>query len=87
MMIVMKPTATEEQVAAVIARMRHRATEYDWMAMPLVGGQRREVRRLLAGACVARLDADRAGRDGDAMACPLRQAWRGRTAPAAQVLA
>ena len=71
--------------AAVIAWMRHRTTAYDRMVIPTVKGKRREVRRLLAGQCVALLDAYRAGRDVDAMACPLQQALRGRTAPEAQV--
>jgi hypothetical protein len=68
--------------AAVIAWMRHPTTSYDRMAIPRVRGKRREIRRLLAGQCVTLLDAYRAGRDVDAMACPLQQALPRRVAAA-----
>ena len=67
---------------AVIAWMRHQTTNHDRMAIPRVSGKRREIRCLLAGQCVALLDACRASWDVDVMACPLQQALPRRVAAA-----
>jgi hypothetical protein len=64
--------------AAVLAWMRHRTTAYDGMAVPRVKGRRREVRRLLAEQSRALLEAYRAGKVIDPLACPLRQALDGQ---------
>jgi hypothetical protein len=66
--------------AAVIAWMRHQTTAYDRMAIPLVRGKRREVRRLFAQRSKLLLDAYRTGKEGDASACPLQGALSGGTA-------
>jgi hypothetical protein len=59
--------------AAVIARMRHRTTGYDGMAIPRVKGERREVRRMLARRSQELLQRYRRGEAvGDN--CPLRRA-------------
>jgi hypothetical protein len=63
----------ERAEAAVIAWMRHRTTGYDGMAIPRVKGQRREVRRMLAGRSRELLQRYRQGEPvGDD--CPLRRA-------------
>ena len=64
----------ERAEAAVIAWMRHRTTAYDHMAIARVKGRRREVRRALAAKSKALLDAYRAGRGVDPLACPLQRA-------------
>jgi hypothetical protein len=66
--------------AAVIAWMRHRTTAYDRKAIPRVKGRRREVRRLFAQRSKLLLDAYRAGREGDALACPMQGALSGGAA-------
>jgi len=65
---------TQRAEAAVIAWLRHQTTAYDGMVIPRVKGQRREVRRLLAGQSKQLLDRYRAGHAVTAAACPLRQA-------------
>ena len=59
--------------AAVIAWMRHQTTGYDGMAIPRVKGERREVRRMLAGRSQELLQRYRRGEPvGDE--CPLKRA-------------
>lgn len=59
--------------AAVIAWMRHQTTAYDSLKIARVKGERRAVRRQLAGESKRLLAAYREGREVDA-ACPLRRA-------------
>jgi hypothetical protein len=59
--------------AAVIAWMRHRTTGYDSMVIPRVKGQRREVRRMLAGRSRELLEGYRRG-DVAPKSCPLQMA-------------
>jgi len=63
----------ERARAAVVAWMRHHTTGYDRMTIPHVKGKRREVRRKLAKASIARL---KTYREGGAVAadCPVRRA-------------
>ncbi|MCA9060010.1 MAG: DUF2293 domain-containing protein [Planctomycetaceae bacterium] len=60
--------------AAVIAWLRHQTTAYDSMQIPRVRGQRREVRRMLAGRSHELLAGYRRGDDISAEQCPLQQA-------------
>lgn len=60
--------------AAVIAWMRHQTTEYDNMKIARIKGQRREVRRELAGISRAMLDLHRTDREHAAASCSLCQA-------------
>lgn len=60
--------------AACIAWMRHQTTGYDHMVIPLVKGQRREVRRRLAQRSVELLARYRRGEEINAATCPLAQA-------------
>ena len=62
--------------AAVIAWMRHQTTAYDSMKIPRVKGQRREVRRLLAGRSKELLDRYRHEQSA-AEECPLKKALSG----------
>jgi len=64
----------ERARAATIAWMRHQTTGYDDMYIPLVKGQRREVRRNLAQKSLSLLDKYRQGRDIDLQKCPLAKA-------------
>jgi hypothetical protein len=59
--------------AAVIAWMRHQTTGYDGMTIPRVKGERREVRRMLAGRSQELLQRYRRGESGG-QECPLRRA-------------
>ena len=59
--------------AAVIAWMRHQTTAYDNLKIARVKGERRAVRRQLAGESKRLLAAYRAGRAVEA-GCPLRRA-------------
>jgi hypothetical protein len=69
--------------AAVIAWLRHQTTAYDSMAIPRVGGKRREVRRMLAQRSVELLGRYRRG-EAIAENCPLFRALDGtRTTGAA----
>lgn len=63
--------------AAVIAWMRHRTTAYEQMAIARIRGERRAIRRLLAGRSKALLNAYRAGHRVDAERCPLQRALAG----------
>ncbi len=60
--------------SAVIAWLRHQTTAYDNMHIARVKGRRRDTRRILAERSRELLDEYRAGRAGDLLACPLRQA-------------
>ena len=60
--------------AAVIAWMRHQTTEYDNMKIARIKGERREVRRELAGISRAMLDLHRTEREHAAVGCALCQA-------------
>lgn len=57
--------------AAVIAWMRHKTTAYDHMKIKRIKGQRREVRRTLAGLSETLLNRYRAGDVPDVETCPL----------------
>jgi hypothetical protein len=59
--------------AAVIAWMRHQTTGYDGMVIPRIKGQRREVRRMLAGRSHELLERYRRGEPVEE-ACPLKRA-------------
>lgn len=59
--------------AAVIAWMRHQTTAYDSMKIARVKGERREVRRMLAGRSQELLGRYRRG-EHEAGDCPLRRA-------------
>jgi hypothetical protein len=59
--------------AAVIAWMRHQTTGYDGMVIPKIKGQRREVRRMLAGRSNQLLERYRRG-EPVTDACPLLKA-------------
>lgn len=59
--------------AAVIAWMRHQTTEYDHMQIARIKGERREVRRELAGISRAMLDLHRSARPHAAHTCSLCQ--------------
>ena len=63
----------DRAAAAVIAWMRHQTTAYENMAIPLVKGRRREVRRELAQQSKKVLSAYRSGNAIDKDTCPL--AW------------
>ena len=63
----------ERAEAAVIAWMRHQTTGYDDMVIPLVKGQRRQVRRQLARRSHALLESYRRGAALDRK-CPLAMA-------------
>lgn len=68
------PVAARAQ-AALIAWLRHQATDYDRMRIERVKGRRREVRRELAARSLAMLQPYREGMEaGDG--CPLQQALR-----------
>ncbi|MDK9706946.1 MAG: DUF2293 domain-containing protein [Desulforhopalus sp.] len=58
--------------AAVVAWLRHQATDYDRMTIARVKGRRREVRRELAGKSLQLLVPYRRGEDIPS-ACPLRR--------------
>jgi hypothetical protein len=61
--------------SAVIAWLRHQTTAYDHMTIPRVKGQRREVRRMLAGESRRLLGRYRDdGPTGETNPCPLRRA-------------
>ncbi len=60
--------------AATIAWMRHQTTGYDSLRIPLVKGQRREVRRMLAQRSVLLLSRYRQGQPVDPVTCPLHRA-------------
>lgn len=61
--------------SAVIAWLRHQTTAYDHMTIPRVKGQRREVRRMLAGESRRLLGRYRVdGPTGETNSCPLRLA-------------
>lgn len=63
----------EERAArAVIAWMRHQATNYDSMKIPRVKGERREVRRILAQYCKKILHNYRSGQPIPPT-CPLKK--------------
>ncbi len=62
--------------AAVIAWMRHRTIGYEGMAISRVKGERREVRRMLAGRSQELLRRYRLGEPA-AEDCPLRRALAG----------
>jgi hypothetical protein len=66
--------------AAVLAWMRHQTTAYDSLKIPRVKGERRAVRRKLAGESKRLLAAYREGRVIDPAACPLQQALGRRKA-------
>lgn len=59
--------------AAVVAWLRHQATDYDRMRIERIKGRRREVRRELAARSMAMLQPYRKGEEVT-NACPLRQA-------------
>ncbi len=60
--------------AAVIAWMRHQTTAYDHMTIRRIKGERREVRRILAGISRQLLQKYRSGEEIDFVRCPLAQA-------------
>jgi hypothetical protein len=62
--------------AATIAWLRHQTTAYDNMRIPLVKGQRREVRRILAQRSHQLLKQYREGRAIEPSLCPLHGALR-----------
>lgn len=61
----------ERAAAAVMAWMRHQTTAYDQMKIARIKGQRRAVRRELAGISRAVLERHREGGVHPAAACPL----------------
>ncbi|WP_291862457.1 DUF2293 domain-containing protein [Marinilabilia sp.] len=66
----------EERAArAVIAWMRHRTTAYDNLPIRRIKGERRRVRRILAGQSVTVLQKYREGKPLEEN-CPLRQALK-----------
>lgn len=67
--------------AAIIAWLRHQTTAYDSLAIPRVRGVRREVRRLLADASRALLDAHRRDAPHAPDPCPLCRALAAEGAP------
>ncbi len=66
----------QRAAAAIIAWMRHQTTGYDRMHIPLVKGQRREVRRMLAQRSIQLLKLYRQGHAIDEANCPLAQALK-----------
>jgi hypothetical protein len=62
--------------SAVIAWMRHQTTAYDNLKIPRVKGERREVRRMLAGQSRQLLEDYRRGHSVDAALCPLQKALK-----------
>ena len=62
--------------AAVIAWMRHQTTDYDHRVIARIRGERRNVRRELAGESRRLLDRYRRGEDVDPETCPLVQALK-----------
>ena len=62
--------------AAVIAWMRHQTTDYDHRVIARIRGERRNVRRELAGESRRLLDRYRRGEDVDPETCPLAQALK-----------
>lgn len=64
----------ERAAAATIAWLRHHTTGYDQIRIPLIKGQRREVRRLLAQRSHHLLSLYREGRAIDRHLCPLQTA-------------
>ncbi len=62
--------------AAVIAWMRHQTTAYDRMGIARIRGERREVRRRLAGRSREVLAQYRSGGEVDLTQCPLAVALR-----------
>ncbi len=72
----------ERAGAAIIAWMRHQTTGYDRMAIPLVKGKRREVRRMLAQRSIQLLKGYRQGLPIDETNCPLTQALKKLCPPA-----
>jgi hypothetical protein len=66
----------EERAArAVIAWMRHQTTAYDNLSIRHIKGERRRVRRILAGQSVAVLQNYREGKPSDER-CPLQKALK-----------
>lgn len=61
--------------SALIAWLRHQATEYDRMKIERIKGRRREVRRELAARSLTMLQPYRRGEEADS-GCPLQQALR-----------
>jgi len=72
----------QRAAAAIIAWMRHQTTGYDRMHIPLVKGQRREVRRMLAQRSIQLLKLYRQGHAIDEAICPLAQALKKLCPPA-----
>lgn len=62
--------------AAVIAWMRHQTTDYDFRTIARIRGERRNVRRELAGESRRLLEKYRRGEDVDPETCPLAQALK-----------
>lgn len=62
--------------AAVIAWMRHQTTDYDYRVIARIRGERRNVRRELAGESRRLLEKYRQGVDVDPETCPLARALR-----------
>ena len=62
--------------AAVIAWMRHQTTDYDHRVIARIRGERRNVRRELAGESRRLLEKYRQGVDVDPETCPLARALR-----------
>jgi len=62
--------------AAVIAWMRHQTTDYDHRVIARIRGERRNVRRELAGESRKLLEKYRQGADVDPETCPLARALK-----------
>jgi len=62
--------------AAVIAWMRHQTTDYDHRTIARIRGERRNVRRELAGESRRLLEKYRRGEEVDPETCPLAQALK-----------
>ena len=72
-----KTISVEQRVeAAVIAWMRHKTTDYDTMKIKRVKGERRRVRRMLAGISKALLNRYREGEEIDSENCLLQKALK-----------
>lgn len=70
-----KTIPVEDRVeAAVIAWMRHKTTDYDTMKIKRIKGERRKIRRELAGISKSILVRYRTGELIDAENCPLKKA-------------
>ena len=66
----------ERARAALIAWLRHQATDYDRMKIERIKGRRREVRRELAARSLTMLQPYRNGEEAGSACCPLQQALR-----------